>query len=144
VRGLHPSNSLPLWQQAPKRELLRVVVLLLIITIVFTTTIVVFFAFILMHQNQRAKIFAWISNRRRIKDPRLMERRVRNVCVGTKLFLALFNTMVLLSMSFLIPFSLPSILPSHVETSKHASSKIVQFAFLILWNTMRVRRAFNR
>jgi hypothetical protein len=43
---------------------------------VVTTTIVFFITFILIHQNERAKIFPWISNqRRRIKDPRLMDRR---------------------------------------------------------------------
>jgi hypothetical protein len=76
VRGFHTSNSLPLWQQAPKREL-PIIVLVLLITIVLTTTIVFLFAFILIHQNPRAKIVPWITNQiMRNKDPRLMERRV--------------------------------------------------------------------
>jgi hypothetical protein len=41
-------------------------------------------------------------------------------------------------------FLLPSILLAHVETSENALSKEVEFSFLVLWNTMRVRQTFNR
>jgi flagellar basal body-associated protein FliL len=60
VRGFHPSNSLPLWQQAPKRELLLIVVLVLVI--ITLTTSIVFFLFIIINRHERAKVLPMVRN----------------------------------------------------------------------------------
>jgi hypothetical protein len=116
MRGFHPPNSLPLWQQAPKRELLLLIVVLIIITL---NTSIVLFLFMIINRDPRAKVLPRIRNRRwRIKGFHLMHRRVRKTEPSCHVLSILFLHMYLLSQSLTIGITLSSIFAEHVEASK--------------------------
>jgi hypothetical protein len=119
MRGFHPPNSLPLWQQAPKRELLLLVVICILIIIVLTTSIVLFLFIIIINRDPRAKVLPRVRNGRwRIKGSHLMHRRVRKIELSYHVFLIPFLPMEFLSHPLMVGLTLSSIFAEHVEASK--------------------------
>jgi hypothetical protein len=103
--------------------------LLLVILVVLLLTFIVFL--FIINGDPRAKVLLRIWNgRRRIKGSHLMDRRVWKVKDSGHSLLIFLMPMKLLSQPSTIGLMLPSIFADHVEASKQAFCKKVEFSSL--------------